>query len=193
MPEYRSAETVFVSPDSPQRPVRELVLRDGKRLVMATPKLLKGLVEIPKTNRPREAATIRGAIRHGRPVSPWSLKVDLIVEGSVAVDPGGGRLGKGGGFGDLEFAILKEARAVSDETPIATTIHDLQFVDHVPAEIHDVPVDLVVTPRRFVRVSKERQRAKPPGLLWELLDDRLLTRIPLLQELKPNKHIRSLP
>ena len=42
--EYERAELVFCNPDSPQRPVREMVLRDGKTLVMATPRLRKGLL-----------------------------------------------------------------------------------------------------------------------------------------------------
>ena len=41
--EYQEAQVVFCNPDSPQRPVREMVLRDGKTLVMATPRLRRGL------------------------------------------------------------------------------------------------------------------------------------------------------
>jgi 5-formyltetrahydrofolate cyclo-ligase len=32
LPEYESARMIFCNPDSPQRPVRETVLRDGKTL-----------------------------------------------------------------------------------------------------------------------------------------------------------------
>ena len=39
LPEYKAAKAVFCNPDSPQRPVREMALRDGKILVMATPRL----------------------------------------------------------------------------------------------------------------------------------------------------------
>jgi 5-formyltetrahydrofolate cyclo-ligase len=180
---YRGADVVFVNPDSPQLVVREFVLRDGKRLIMASPKLRQGLIEITGKNLvPAEAASIRGAFKYGRPVVPWGLRIDLVVEGSVAVDPRGGRVGKGGGFGDLEFAILKEVRAISDSTPIATTVHELQLVERVPMQPHDAPVDLIITPGRELRVAEGY--AKPPGILWELLRQDLLEEIPLLRELR---------
>src|SRR5439155_804632 len=50
-----------------------------------------------------KAATIAGAAALGRAVGPEALgHIDLIVAGSVAVDPRGARLGKGGGYSDLE-------------------------------------------------------------------------------------------
>jgi len=42
LPEYKLARVIFCNPDSPQRPVREMVLRDGKMPVMATPRLKQG-------------------------------------------------------------------------------------------------------------------------------------------------------
>ena len=40
--EWRNAKVIFVSPDSPQRKVRENALKDGKILVMASPRLKEG-------------------------------------------------------------------------------------------------------------------------------------------------------
>ena len=60
--------------------------------------------------RLREAATIGGAARLGEAVGPEALgRIDLVVAGSVAVNRRGARVGKGGGYSDLEFAL---ARAV---------------------------------------------------------------------------------
>ena len=57
----------------------------------------------------REASTIRGAFRLGRPVSPEKMDpIDLIVAGSVAVTKEGARVGKGGGYSDLEYAMGRE-------------------------------------------------------------------------------------
>lgn len=42
--------------------------------------------------------------------------VDLIVCGTVAVNRRGVRVGKGGGYSDLEFALLVEAGLMIDET-----------------------------------------------------------------------------
>jgi 5-formyltetrahydrofolate cyclo-ligase len=179
--EYTSAESVFVNPDSPQLPVREMILRDGKRLVMASPKLREGFIEIgPAVANPRIAASISGAMRFGSKTRLRDLKLDLVVEGSVAVDGRGGRLGKGGGFGDLEFAILKEIGAISDYTPVLTTVHELQIVERIPMEKHDAPVDFISTPKRILKVKNRYQ--KPRGVFWELLGPEVFERIPLLKE-----------
>jgi 5-formyltetrahydrofolate cyclo-ligase family len=44
--------------------------------------------------------------------------VDLVVCGTVAVNRDGVRVGKGGGYSDLEFGLLVEARLVGDATTI---------------------------------------------------------------------------
>jgi 5-formyltetrahydrofolate cyclo-ligase len=54
----------------------------------------------------------------------------------VAVSRDGYRIGKGKGYADLEYAILKEMKAVDDDTTIVTTVHDSQvcstqtFINH---------------------------------------------------------------
>lgn len=157
LPEYEAAKVVFCNPDSPQRHVREMALRDGKFLVMATPRLRKGFLlldahAIPP-NRILEASSIRGAFKHGRFVKPSEVKVDLFVAGSVAVSRDGGRLGKGTGFSDQEYAVLKNAGSLVLETPVVTTVHDAQIVEKIPRDEWDVPVDVIVTPTRVIRVK----------------------------------------
>jgi len=158
LPEYKSARVVFCNPDSPQRPVREIVLQDGKTLVMATPRLKQGFLLIDPTrlsaHQILEASTIRGAFKLGRPVEPKSLRVDLFVAGSVAVSPNGGRLGKGTGYSDQEYALLKNAGALSAETLVVTTVHDVQIVDDIPNQEWDAPVDIIVTPTKTIRTKK---------------------------------------
>ena len=73
-----------------------------------------------------------GAFKHGRPIKPETVKVELFVAGSVAVAPDGGRLGKGTGFSDREYSILKESGSLSPETPVITTVHDMQIVENIP-------------------------------------------------------------
>lgn len=150
--EWQEAEIVFVNPDQAQKPVREAALKDGKTLIMATPKLKAGFLLLnPRKicGNPSYAATIKGAFRLGKPLSWEALgKVDLIVTGCVAVDFRGFRLGKGGGYGDREISFLKR---LSPRAPVATTIHELQLVERVPVEAQDVKVDLACTPRRVLR------------------------------------------
>ncbi len=189
--EYRRAEVVFCNPDSPQRPVREMVLRDGKTLVMATPRLRKGLLILRPGDVPRrglrEASTIRGAFRFGRPVRPWEVEVDLKVVGSVAVSEDGGRLGKGHGYSDLEYAILVECGALGPETPIITTVHELQVLPagSIPMTEHDVPVDIIATPERVIRT--DTPYARPRGINWSLVTEDMLREMPLLAELRQKK------
>jgi 5-formyltetrahydrofolate cyclo-ligase len=109
-------------------------------------------------------------------------KVDFIVEGSVAVNRWGERLGKGEGYGELEYAILLELGLIEPEVEIATSVHELQLVDfRLPQDPYDVPVDWVATPARLLRCERGE---RPPGLLWELLPEEKIKEIPLLRELR---------
>jgi len=192
---FRRAQVVKVNPDSPQKPVREAVLRKGKILIMPTPRISRGfLVLDPKKISPAlysVAATIQGAFRYGAPIHPSEIpEVDLIVAGSVAVSVYGERLGKGEGYSELEYSILKEFNKVSEETPITTTVHDVQVVDfHIPLEPWDFTVDYIFTPTRSIRCVGERKR--PPGLLWQYLDKEKIDEIPLLKEMLSRKSSRG--
>lgn len=55
--------------------------------------------------------------------------IDRVIWGSVAVNRGGARVGKGGGYSDLEYALAFAAGKLSGDTPILTTIHALQLID----------------------------------------------------------------
>lgn len=172
--EWEVAQVVKSNPDSPQYFVRRAALEQGKILLMATPRLRNGFLIIdPRgiaSSKSYEAATIKGAFKYGKKVQLEEIpSVDLIVTGCVAVDSRGGRLGKGGGYSELEYAILKELGVITGSTPIVTTIHDLQFVDQIPLEPHDYTLDYASTPTRLVRFESERVR--PKGIYWDLLGE----------------------
>ncbi|NLU05039.1 MAG: 5-formyltetrahydrofolate cyclo-ligase [Methanothermobacter sp.] len=149
--EWERAGVVFCSPDSAQRPVRRLVLEAGKDLIMPTPKIKDGYLliggDVPDAGA---ASTIRGAYRYGSPIREFP-QVDLVVEGSVAVDLQGNRLGKGGGYGDREISELRSQGAIDDDTPLATTVDELQIISRVPVEEHDERINMIVTPLRVIR------------------------------------------
>jgi 5-formyltetrahydrofolate cyclo-ligase len=160
---------------------------------MPTPRLREGFLLLDPKRIPRSlyerASTIRGAFEMG--VKLRSLEdlvntiknIDFIVEGSVVVNRCGERLGKGEGYGELEHAVLLELNLVDPNVIIATTVHELQVVEErIPQDPYDVPVDVIVTPRRVVRV--QRCRSRPPGVLWDLLDERKLKEMPILGELR---------
>jgi len=182
---WMKAEVVKVNPDSPQRPVRYRALLDGKKVVMATPKLSKGFVllepnQIPP-NKYLYASTIAGALSYGKVLRVDGIPpIDLVVTGSVAVDRRGSRLGKGGGYAELEYAILREIGAVDESVYVTTTVHDLQVIDGIPREEHDLTVDLIFTPTRTIYVNP--RPPKPTGIYWNKLGDK--SHLDIIRELK---------
>lgn len=191
--EFEDAEVVKVNPDSPQRTVRRLVLRRGKLLIMPSPRLSRGFIILNPDRIPDRAidraSSIRGAFNYGELCPLRSLpKVDLVVAGSVAVSKSGVRIGKGGGYSEMEYAILRELNLVGEETPIFTTVHDLQVIDEAPLEPHDLTVDAIITPTRIIRVM--RRMPRPKGIIWEEITREHLMRMPILSELKRIKRSR---
>src|SRR5712692_2920645 len=104
LPAWRNARVVKINPDAPQLPVRRMALREGKVVYMAVPRLrtLECFLELdPARLGPRalQAASSKGA-----------------------------RVGKGGGFSDLEYGLLAETGRIGAGTVIVTTVHALQMV-----------------------------------------------------------------
>src|SRR5439155_130950 len=95
----------------------------------------------------------------------------------------GARVGKGGGYSDLEFALARAAGALDARTTVLTTVHALQILkDDIPMTPHDVPVDLVVTPERVIRT--QTAFAKPSGIRWRELSADQLEAMPVLRRLQ---------
>ncbi|KAE8100401.1 hypothetical protein FH972_018304 [Carpinus fangiana] len=162
--EFRVAKCVKVNPDSPQKQVRFLTLSGGRKLLTPQPRLRTGFFSVveshmlPTQSSMNEACTSVGVAKYGRPIGlDENIKVDLIIIGSVAVDPTtGARLGKGEGFAELEYGMLRYMGAIDDSTPVVTSVHDCQLVDDIPVEkllIHDVPVDIICTPTQVIYTS----------------------------------------
>ena len=190
LPEWKAARRLKCNPDAPQRPLRLRALEDGKVVFMAVPRLAKARCFIrldPQRLRGclKEAATIGGATKLGEAVTPDALgTIDLVVAGSVAVNRDGRRLGKGGGYSDLEWALARELGVVGARTPVLTTVHELQVVRAaIPMTSHDVPLDLIVTPERVIRARGARR--KPRGIRWDELSDEQIAAMPVLARLAP--------
>ncbi|ELZ45105.1 5-formyltetrahydrofolate cyclo-ligase [Halorubrum californiense DSM 19288] len=213
---WESAETLKANPDAPQLPVRRAALRAGKTVYVAQPRLRDPdpFLRLDPAEIPAEeiddATTVSGISEYGTPTAPKDVdRVDLIVAGSVGVTTDGARIGKGEGYSDLEWAVLRELDAVDSEaqrasdsrtqsgdsnTTLATTVHELSVLDGpesaVGADVdlpepdaHDVPLDLVVTPERTIET--ETPYARPDGLDWDALDAEKLSEIPVLAERAP--------
>jgi len=153
--EWKKAKVIFANPDYAQKKVREFALKEGKILIMASPRLKHGFLRIdPQKVKGKQeiASTIKGAFKHGKPVKNM-IKPDLIITGCVAVDLLGWRLGKGGGYGDIEVKRIKDEFG---EIPVLTTIHPIQIVDFVPHLHHDAKVDIIVTPEKIYRIENPK-------------------------------------
>jgi 5-formyltetrahydrofolate cyclo-ligase len=188
LPEWQEARVIKANPDAPQLPVRARALAEGKVVYMAVPRLREGKPFLLLDGghlgiAPRAAASIRGAASAGRAVGIEEVeRVDLVVCGTVAVNRRGARVGKGGGFSDLEFALLAEARRIDGATSIVTTVHPLQVWDEdLPETDHDFRVDRIVTPDEVIRCRRAR---RPRGILWDHLSEEKIAEIPALSALR---------
>jgi 5-formyltetrahydrofolate cyclo-ligase len=185
-PEWHRARVVKVNPDAPQRGVRFRALKQGKVLLMPTPRLREGFLLVDPAHAPSnrwfEASSIKGAFELATPIGLDELpEIDLVVVGSVAVSPDGDRVGKGEGYAELEFAVLRTLKRVPDDVVIATTVHDAQVVQAIPHEAFDVTLDLICTPTRTIRVAHRGHR--PDGVLWDFLSEERRVEMPILEEL----------
>jgi 5-formyltetrahydrofolate cyclo-ligase len=193
LPAWESALAVKANPDSAQLPVRQRALEDGKTVYMAVPRLAEpepffALDPDHLEQTPRKAASISGASRSARRVGLDELApVDVVVMGCVAVGEDGARLGKGGGFADLELALAIAAGLIGPHTVTVTTVHEIQLrpPGKIPLTSHDVPVDFIVTPERILDCRGARQAPRPAtGIAWDDLTDEKVAAIPLLSALR---------
>ena len=185
---WRATHALKANPDSAQLPVRQRALEDGKTVYMAVPRLSEpepffALDPDHLAEPPRAAASISGAARSARRVALDELTpVDLVVMGCVAAGEDGARLGKGGGFADLEYALASSAGLIGPLTLCVTTVHELQVrpAGTIPLTDHDVPVDLIVTPDRIIDCRPRRGPRPRAGIRWADLTEAKIAAIPLL-------------
>ncbi|MBD8702895.1 5-formyltetrahydrofolate cyclo-ligase [Frigoribacterium sp. CFBP9039] len=77
----------------------------------------------------------------GEVLSPMAINdVDLIVVPAALIDHGGMRMGWGRGYFDKTLGSMEK------RPPVYAVVFDPEYVDSVPRERHDQPVDGVVTP-----------------------------------------------
>jgi len=184
-PLFRKVMVIKVNPDSPQRWVRKLALERGITVITPTPRLKGAFRKLDPAKIPPgrydEAATLKRGGRGGEDLALEELPpIDLVVMGSVAVTRSGRRLGKGHGYADLEYAMLRELGNAA--VPVATTVHQLQLLAGFPTESHDLPVSLIATPDKLIKIEKPAKA--PTGIDWDRLPPRALEEMPVLAELR---------
>ena len=184
---FQAASMIKINPDAPQRPLRYRALQAGKRVLVPTPRLRGGFFLLDPAAIPPgrllAAASISGFERYGQALPLDALPaIDLIVMGAVAVAPDGARLGKGEGYAELEYAVLRTLDRLGATTLVCTTVHDVQVVDAIPVEPFDVPVDVVATPTRLLETQPPYPRTG--RILWDYLSPERLDAMPILRQLR---------
>ena len=187
-PEWRDAKCIKVNPDSPQKYVRAEALRRGIVVYVPTPKLKAGFLKLDPAKIPFDAivdaSQMSRCARWAEPVALRDLpQMDAIVTGCVAVTESGRRAGKGAGYSDIEFAILRELG--HDSVPVATTVNDVQVVGAFPIESNDLPLTVIATPTQIYRVASPPPA--PTGIEWDRLTAQDLDDMPMLKELRDMK------
>ncbi|MEI5584474.1 MULTISPECIES: 5-formyltetrahydrofolate cyclo-ligase [unclassified Agromyces] len=105
-----------------------------------------GLLDWTVGEEETEVTGLHGVPRpEGELLGPMAINdVDLILVPAAAVDATGMRLGWGRGYFDKTLGSMGKC------PPVYAIVFDGEFVEEVPREVHDQPVDGVVTPTRIV-------------------------------------------
>jgi 5-formyltetrahydrofolate cyclo-ligase len=184
-PVLRDAKRIKVNPDSPQRYVRIEALRRGITVYVPTPRLKGGFKKLDPAKIPHEeiptAAALSKSDKWAEPVGLEDMpQLDAIVTGCVAVTRGGKRTGKGEGYSDIEYAILRELG--HKPVPVATTVHAVQIFGDFPIESNDLPLSCIATPDDLV-VAK-RPPPAPERIEWDRLDENDAAEMPIHADLR---------
>ena len=189
---YKNAKVCFVTPDNNMDKLREHIILDKKTLIMTNYSISRGffIVEPGMVPEGKEelASTLDGIQRFWKHCTLAQLKekighIDMLVTGASAITPSGIRFGKGHGYFDLEWAMLHTMKLVSDDSVIVAAGHDCQVVDvDVEVREYDTAIDYIVTPTQVIQTRNEFPRPTR-GVIWSMLEDDMLGRMPPLQEL----------
>ncbi len=76
--------------------------------------------------------------------------VDLMIIPAAAIDRSGTRLGWGRGYYDKTIGSMEKC------PPVYAVIYDSEVLDSLPREVHDQPVDGIVTPTQTITLSRAR-------------------------------------
>ncbi|MFX1293331.1 MAG: 5-formyltetrahydrofolate cyclo-ligase [Promethearchaeota archaeon] len=156
--EFRKARFIFSAPDYVLHHIREIILQNRKKLLVATPHISKFLLlkNIPLRSI-KKAITIKGMYNFGEEIhlNQISRPLDIFCQGSVALDRKGNRLGKGKGYGDREFHLLKQEGIIDEQTLVVSIVHEVQLLDdfsHLMQQT-DVKVHVALTPSEIIRLK----------------------------------------
>lgn len=170
--EWQQAGRVLVLGESVLGKVRRAIVQERKTLVVPDLTRIDGwLGEI-------DPALPKATFYTGAQTRP----VDLMIIGAVCVDHFGARIGKGIGEADIVYALGRDRGFISENTPVVVMVHHLQVIEErATREATDLPVDLIITPRKLRRVSILGPR--PRGLETSMITPDRIEAFPGLKDI----------
>jgi 5-formyltetrahydrofolate cyclo-ligase len=190
LPVFQQAQIILITPDNNLNALREVAIKKGTLIIMPTYSIARGFLQVIREDVPLGqesfASTLDGMDRFARPISLEEIarlgRLDLLVTGASVVTLDGIRFGKGHGFFDLEWAMMREIGVVDEQTPVVAVAHDCQVRNvALRPDKHDTIVDYVITPTRTIEVDSPYM--KPSGIEWGILPEEMRFGIPPLQQL----------
>jgi 5-formyltetrahydrofolate cyclo-ligase len=192
MAQYREASVLFIAPDNSLRGLVHAALDDGKRVVVPTYAMRRGMVLLdPAAVPPQDrefASTLDGLERFGATLTLDELRalgrIDVLVTGAIALTRSGVHIGSGDAFFDIEWGILSTLGLVTAGTPILAVAHPVQIVDaELQPKAHDITVDEIITEDAVTATG--RTHTRPTGIDWSNIAPHRLSDIAYLYDLAP--------
>jgi len=189
-PFYKNGRLFFITPDNNLTGLRESAILDEKIVVMSTYGIIRGFLKIARNDVPAGqeafAATLDGMDRYRQPITLEQIaslgQFDMMVTGASVITMDGLRFGKGHGYFDLEWAMMRSIGVADENTPLVAVAHDCQITKiNIKPEPHDTIIDYIVTPTRTIKTASEYP--KPTGINWDLLPTDMREQIPPLRSL----------
>lgn len=190
LPVFQQAQIIFITPDNNLNRLRQVAINRGLLVIMPTYSIQRGFLQITRDDVPTGqevfASTLDGMDQFAKPISLAEIaqlgRLDLLVTGASVITHDGIRFGKGHGFFDLEWAMMREIGVVDEYTPVTAVAHDCQVVElSLQPDTHDTIIDYIITPTRSIHVSSPYK--KPQGINWQILPQEMRLGIPPLQQL----------
>lgn len=152
-PEWLRAGAVMLFASMPEEPdlwpLAERALAEGRRLVFPRYDRAAGVYGAAEVRDLAQDVQVGSfGIREPGPTCPaWSLnQLDLVLVPGLGFDREGHRLGRGRGFYDR---MLSSRRGTACGVAM-----DWQILPAIPVEPHDQHVDCIVTPSRWLAVTR---------------------------------------
>lgn len=149
---WRDANSVLLFMPTPLEPdvtpLLDKALREGRRAALPRHRAADDAYEACWVERPEMDLTqglygIREPGKNCAPVAGNAL--DLILVPGLGFSPDGGRLGRGKGYYDQLLALIPGVKC--------GVAFDCQITSEVPMESHDVVLNCILTPTRWLKLT----------------------------------------